>query len=533
MPKRDLLSIATKSYRVLHSSQTNETLKKAPTALKMATSKEDNKLMDGYGRKHKYLRISLVEKCNLKCKYCMPKEGIKLCQKNDILRLDEIIRIATIFAQLGVKKIRLTGGEPTLRKDLVEIIENLSKISGIEHITMTTNGLAIRKKLELFARSGLHGVNISLDTLNPERYLYITGQKGFTDVLKTIESATNIFQIVKINNVVIRNFNDSEVPDFVAITKAKNIDVRFIEYMPFSGNNFAAEKLVPYKELLKILDKIFPQIVRLKDEQNSTSKSYKVEGFQGKFGFISSITDSFCSTCDRIRITADGNLKVCLHDRAEVSLRDIMRCGGTNDDIQKAIIKAIRQKKREHAGIKELMEFSNRNLLSGSQLYNIYCHCSKTFNHINDAGKAKMVDVSMKKVTLRKATAQCTVKITDEVMKALRENKVAKGDVLCVSRIAGIIAAKSTSTIIPLCHNIPLTAVQVEMDLLEEKNEVQIRSTVSTNSQTGVEMEALTAVSVSALTLYDMCKAITHEMTISNIQLLKKEGGKRTVEKIH
>ncbi|VDN40830.1 unnamed protein product, partial [Gongylonema pulchrum] len=331
---------------------------------------ESHKLVDAFGRQHKYLRISLVEKCNLRCRYCMPEEGVQLSASDKIMRLEEIVRLATVFAESGVKKIRLTGGEPTLRKDLVEIVE----INGIEHVAMTTNGIAARRKLETLAKNGLRSVNISLDTLDPERYLEVTRRRGLNEVLRTIELAISIFGFVKINsvvirdfnddevpafvrltqnkinNVVIRDFNDDEVPAFVRLTQNKNIEVRFIEYMPFMGNNFTTKKLISYKELLKRLDGEFPQILKIANEPNSTAKIYKVQGFRGTFGFISSMTEHFCGSCDRLRITADGNLKVCLHGSSEVSLRDILRSGGTNEDIRRTIIEAVKRKKERHAG---------------------------------------------------------------------------------------------------------------------------------------------------------------------------------------
>uniref|UniRef100_A0A915BR26 Radical SAM core domain-containing protein n=1 Tax=Parascaris univalens TaxID=6257 RepID=A0A915BR26_PARUN len=229
-------------------------------------------LVDIYGRHHTYLRISLAEKCNLRCTYCMPEEGVPLSPSHNLLSADEIVRLATIFAANGVTKIRLTGGEPTLRKDIVDIVGRLASIPGIRQVGMTTNGIALRQKLEALASAGLNKLNISLDTLNEAKYMIITRRNGFNKVMRSIELAESIFDQVKINNVVIRGINDEELTNFVSLTEFRNLDVRFIEYMPFSGNKFEVRKMVPYKEMLKAIDKKFPVIIKLKDLPSDTSK---------------------------------------------------------------------------------------------------------------------------------------------------------------------------------------------------------------------------------------------------------------------
>uniref|UniRef100_A0A915BPB2 GTP 3',8-cyclase n=2 Tax=Parascaris univalens TaxID=6257 RepID=A0A915BPB2_PARUN len=317
-------------------------------------------LVDIYGRHHTYLRISLAEKCNLRCTYCMPEEGVPLSPSHNLLSADEIVRLATIFAANGVTKIRLTGGEPTLRKDIVDIVGRLASIPGIRQVGMTTNGIALRQKLEALASAGLNKLNISLDTLNEAKYMIITRRNGFNKVMRSIELAESIFDQVKINNVVIRGINDEELTNFVSLTEFRNLDVRFIEYMPFSGNKFEVRKMVPYKEMLKAIDKKFPVIIKLKDLPSDTSKAYSVQGFRGKFGFISSMSEHFCASCSRLRITADGNLKVCLHGNSEVSLRDALRAGASDKRIEAIVRDALSRKKKQHAGVERLINMTNR-----------------------------------------------------------------------------------------------------------------------------------------------------------------------------
>ncbi|MFH4978854.1 hypothetical protein AB6A40_005563 [Gnathostoma spinigerum] len=328
------------------------------------TEREDrHPLDDTFGRRHTYLRISLTELCNLRCTYCMPEEGISLTPSSKILTCDEIVRLTKIFAVHGVNKVRLTGGEPTLRKDIIEIIGRIAKIDGIQSIGITTNGITLRRKLTALVAAGLTRVNISLDTLNDAKYMIMTRRNGLNKVLESIRCAEELFDEVKINTVVIRQVNSNEIIDFVRLTEKRNLNIRFIEYMPFGGNRFESKKMVSYKEMLNVIDGNFANVVKLKDSPNDTAKAYQVVGFRGKFGFISSMTNNFCSTCNRIRITADGNFKVCLHDNAEVSLRDLMRNGSSDNDLFKCIREAICQKKQQHAGLRILSHSRNRPMI--------------------------------------------------------------------------------------------------------------------------------------------------------------------------
>ncbi|KAG5677155.1 hypothetical protein PVAND_006936 [Polypedilum vanderplanki] len=320
-------------------------------------------LIDSFGRFHSYLRISLTEKCNLRCQYCMPEEGVPLSPKSHLLTTDEIIYISKLFIDQGVRKIRLTGGEPTIRKDLVEIIARLKEIPLLENISITTNGLVLTRNLVSYQRAGLDSLNISLDTLQPKKYETITRRKGFERVVAGIDLAIQLGYKPKINCVAMKNFNEDEICDFVEWTKDRNVDIRFIEYMPFSGNRWETEKLLSFRDMLNLIQQKYPTFEALENKPNDTSKAFRVPGYEGQVGFITSMTEHFCGSCNRLRITADGNLKVCLFGNKEVSLRDAIRNGCSEDDLIALIGASVLRKKKQHAGMLNLKSMENRPMI--------------------------------------------------------------------------------------------------------------------------------------------------------------------------
>ncbi|KAG8848020.1 hypothetical protein FRB96_001312 [Tulasnella sp. 330] len=326
-------------------------------------------LVDTFRRTHDYLRISLTEKCNLRCFYCMPKEGIELSPRSEILSDDEIIRLGSLFVRNGVKKIRLTGGEPTLRKGIVELIDKgrLSQLHslGLQSIGITSNGLAMHRKLPQMIENGLTHLNLSLDTLSPQRFEQITRRKGYDAVLKTLNVALSSpdLRSVKLNTVIMKGVNDDEVLDFVEMARDVALIVRFIEFMPFSGNDWEKYKLVPSSELLARIAQRYPSMEKTKDELNDTARSYTIPGFKGSFGFISSMSDHFCGTCNRLRITADGKIKVCLFDGAEISLRDQMRGGASDQQLMNIIGYAVGNKKEKHDAMEDIDAVVNRPMI--------------------------------------------------------------------------------------------------------------------------------------------------------------------------
>jgi cyclic pyranopterin phosphate synthase len=318
-------------------------------------------LQDSHGRGHNYLRISITEHCNLRCTYCMPAEGIALTPKSHLMTADEIVSIAQTFVNLGVDKIRLTGGEPLVRKDAKEIILRLGKL-GV-NLSLTTNGILVPNFITTFKEAGIKTVNISIDSLVKEKFNQITRRNYFETVLESIDLLLEEGFQVKLNIVLIKDFNDNEIIDFIALTKNKKIQIRFIEFMPFSGNEWDKSKLVSYATILEILQTTFPpqEIERLTDAPNDTSKNFKISSYQGSFAIISSVTNPFCSTCNRIRLTADGKLKNCLFSNSETSLLDVLRAG---ESIMPLIHQNLMAKKTVRGGMDDDLKFQNPDLFS-------------------------------------------------------------------------------------------------------------------------------------------------------------------------
>uniref|UniRef100_K3WDN0 Molybdenum cofactor biosynthesis protein 1 n=1 Tax=Globisporangium ultimum (strain ATCC 200006 / CBS 805.95 / DAOM BR144) TaxID=431595 RepID=K3WDN0_GLOUD len=303
-------------------------------------------LVDRFGREHTYLRISLTERCNLRCRYCMPEDGVDLQPQDNLMSTAEIVRLARLFAAAGVNRIRLTGGEPLLRRDIVELVTQLRAIDGINSVGVTTNGITLQRKLKALQAAGVDRLNISLDTLHADKFTKITRRQGFQRVMDSIVEAQALgFSPVKINCVIMRHFNMNEIVDFVAFTEKMAIDVRFIEWMPFDSNKWNDETFVSFKEMMALIRERFPTVEKLADDPNDTSKAFHVPGFKGQFGFITSMSEHFCGSCNRLRLTADGNLKVCLFGNSEVSLRDAMRHNILDDDIRDIIDVAVKRKK--------------------------------------------------------------------------------------------------------------------------------------------------------------------------------------------
>ncbi|KAF7704673.1 molybdenum cofactor biosynthesis protein 1 isoform X1 [Silurus meridionalis] len=654
-------------------------------------------LTDTFGRRHNYLRISLTEKCNLRCQYCMPEEGVKLSPKEQLLSTEEVLTLARLFVREGVEKIRLTGGEPLIRPDVLHIIAEMRKMDGLKTIAVTTNGLNLSRLLPGLKKAGVNLLNVSLDSLVPAKFEFIVRRKGFHKVMEGIDKAIELgYNPVKVNCVVMRGLNEDELLDFVNLTERKPLDVRFIEYMPFDGNKWNFRKMVSYAEMLDRIKQQWPSLEPLPGEETGTAKAFRVPGFQGQLGFITSMSDHFCGSCNRLRITADGNLKVCLFGNSEVSLRDCLRSGASDEELLQIIGAAVGRKKKQHAGMFSISQMKNRPMIliaeegsrsatvpssehrrypvptfltplpgrvlprseilsflhnsvdeasddfnnstlmtnapastnSGISLENVYhghqgrkqvfpeeiysntipdfeyastceprtvrfarlrqahrlvgslrhhsvrdsqsfstsllstlflkrkhimqpivreCHKQKDacdgfreshstpnldepsdqLTHTDVHGRASMVNVGDKAVTRRTATASARILLGSKAFSLVRANQIAKGDALAVTQLAGIMGAKQTSALIPLCHPVSLDHTSVSVELLEEGHVAVVLATCRTTGRTGVEMEALTAASVAALTLYDMCKAVSRDIVITDIKLLSKTGGQR------
>ncbi|PBP16542.1 molybdenum cofactor biosynthesis protein 1 B [Diplocarpon rosae] len=652
-------------------------------------------LTDTFRRQHDYLRISITEKCNLRCLYCMPEEGVPQSPPPNLLTTPEIYLLSSTFVAQGVTKIRLTGGEPTVRRDILPLMHQIGSLRsrGLKELCVTSNGISLHRKLDSMAEAGLTGVNLSLDTLDPWQFQIMTRRKGFEAVMKSINRILEMNRLgagikLKINCVVMRGMNEREIIPFVELGREQEIEVRFIEYMPFDGNKWSRGKMLSYREMLDLIRAKYPTLRKVQDHKNDTSKTYEIPGFVGKIGFITSMTHNFCGSCNRLRITSDGNLKVCLFGNAEVSLRDIIRKTNQGNPIDEAAFEAMKQvemnrrqglsvslgplggtehehelleviglavkgKKEKHAGMGELKDMKNRPMILidnspatsfkrapcagtiSSAWSRIPTHllvsppqptirfyssstrapCSSspppisppsqppkpTLTHLTPDGTAHIVPISHKMSTTRLATAVCTIHFSNSTaIPLIKSNSMKKGDVLSVARIAGIMAAKKTSDLVPLCHPIAITFVGVELELVGGEVEprivrseqsaagrpeqeggvkmpkqnkehestsvswqgtgqgdaypfhtpppatsspplssaatpcppsssqfghISIRASVECDGKTGVEMEALTAASVAALTVYDMCKAVDKGMVIEGLRVVRKEGG--------
>lgn len=301
-------------------------------------------IKDTFGRIHDYLRISLTDHCNLRCTYCMPNEHYRFLPNRSLMQADEILSIAQTFVSLGVKKIRLTGGEPLLRKDAGRIIENLSTLP-IE-MALTTNATRVHAHMVQIRKANFSSINVSLDTLRADRFFELTKRKVFTEVMDNIHMLSNEGYNVKVNVVVMRGVNDDEIIDFVEWTKDVPIQVRFIEFMPFSGNAWTKEKTYTLAEMLAVIEQKYT-LTPIDVGIHSTSKEYDVDGHQGSFGVISTMSKPFCGGCNRIRLTADGKVKNCLFSKKEIDILTPYRQG---QDIVPIIQDTIRAKKKELGG---------------------------------------------------------------------------------------------------------------------------------------------------------------------------------------
>lgn len=281
-------------------------------------------IKDSFDRIHNYLRISLTENCNLRCFYCMPEENYTFAPPSKLMQAGEIETIAGLFVEQGVKKIRLTGGEPLVRKDAEKILLSLAKLPVM--LTMTTNGTRLHEFIDIIKEAGMHSVNISLDTLHADKFRYITRRDQFELVYNNIHRIIESGIHVKVNVVVMKEFNDGEINDFVEWTKETPVHVRFIEFMPFSGNRWTPNKVYTWKEILKTIEKKY-QYTPLKNAAHDTSKKYGVAGHAGTFAVISTMSAPFCSTCNRMRLTADGKMKNCLFSKDETDLLSALRNG--------------------------------------------------------------------------------------------------------------------------------------------------------------------------------------------------------------
>jgi cyclic pyranopterin phosphate synthase len=293
----------------------------------------------------------------------MPAEGLVWKEREEILTFEEIERAARLFVSLGVDKIRLTGGEPTVRRGLEDLIGRVAGLDGIRSLLMTTNGLTLRDRAKTYRDAGLNGLNVSIDSLRQERFAEIARRDRLPDVLEGIEAAIAAgFDPLKINVVVMKGVNEDEILDFVHFVRERPVNVRFIEFMPFKGNGWDSAEVYPYAQIRADIESRH-RLTPIGTDPSAVAKDFAVEGHAGTVGFVTSMTDSFCAGCNRIRLTADGQIKSCLFSPAESDLRSAMRSGATDVDLEATIRDALHRKPKEHPPMEELLNVDNRSMI--------------------------------------------------------------------------------------------------------------------------------------------------------------------------
>lgn len=305
-------------------------------------------LFDNHGRPITYLRLAVTDRCNLRCFYCMPEEGIKYLPKKVLLTYEEIERLVTLMAQMGISKIRLTGGEPFVRADLMQLIRRIMTIPGIKDLHLTTNGILTAPHIPELKALGIASVNLSLDTLDRERFHQITRRDEFSATWISLELLQHHEIPVKINAVVMDGKNIEDIHPLVELTKQKNISVRFIEEMPFNGEGNHYPKLHwTYQRILAHIKERYPTIQKIQDPDFSTAYHYQVPGYSGTIGIIAAFSRTFCGTCNRIRVTAQGTLKTCLYDEGVLDIRKLLRSELSDDQIKQHLMSAFQQRPKD------------------------------------------------------------------------------------------------------------------------------------------------------------------------------------------
>ena len=307
-------------------------------------------LLDRFGRRAEKLRVSVTDRCNFRCTYCMPEEGLNWLDKKQLLSYEEITRLVGAFLRLGLRQVRLTGGEPTLRKDLPVLVEQLSALLGLEKLSITTNGTLLPDLAQDLYAAGLKSFNVSLDSLNPKRFTQSVRRDALDRVWAGLDALAQFPDVqVKLNTVVIRNFNEDEALDFAKLARKQNWCVRFIEFMPLgSDDDWANSLVVPGQELLERIQAVYPLLL-VESAGRSPAARWKFQDTDlGELGFINSVSEPFCGACNRMRLTSDGQLRTCLFSHHETDFRTALRQGASAEDIEKLIRKAVWNKEAGH-----------------------------------------------------------------------------------------------------------------------------------------------------------------------------------------
>lgn len=306
-------------------------------------------LFDNHNRPIDYLRLAVTDRCNLRCFYCMPEEGIQYADRKDLLSYEEMLQIVRVFASLGIRKVRITGGEPFVRRDMMHLLRAMSEIPQLEKINLTTNGVLTLPWVAELKSLGINSVNLSLDTLDPQRFFQITRRDEFDKVMATLHALLEHQIPTKINAVVMAGKNTDDILPMVELTRKLPVSVRFIEEMPFNGEGNRYDSKLPWdhRQIIQHLRTHYPNLQKLQDPPHSTAYHYHIPGHAGNIGIIAAYSRTFCGTCNRIRITPQGVLKTCLYDAGVFNIRDIIRQGASDQQLATSLQEALQHRAKD------------------------------------------------------------------------------------------------------------------------------------------------------------------------------------------
>lgn len=301
-----------------------------------------DRLYDNHGRMVNYLRLAVTDRCNLRCFYCMPEQGIEYVPRNELLTYEEMLRLVRLLVEMGIEKLRITGGEPFVRKDMMKFLETLARIDGLRRLNITTNGTTTAPLVPKLKALGISSVNLSLDTLDPKRFFQITRRDEFHKVMQTLEALLVNEIPVKINMVVMEGKNTQDIIPMAGLTKEQPLGMRYIEEMPFNGEGKSKPVFIwDHNKILQQLQTHYPGIYKIPDPPNSTSKNYRIPGYKGTIGIIAAYSRTFCGSCNRIRITPQGMLKTCLYDDGVFNVKNLMRAGLNDEQLRDTFRQAL------------------------------------------------------------------------------------------------------------------------------------------------------------------------------------------------
>jgi molybdenum cofactor biosynthesis protein A len=304
-------------------------------------------LRDNFGREISYLRLAVTDRCNLRCTYCMPAEGIQFSSRKEILSYEELTRLCRVYASIGIRKIRITGGEPFMRRDLMTFLRSISEENLFEKISITTNGTLTRPFLGELSHLGIHDFNLSIDSLDKIRFQEITRRNCFEEVMACMNELMNSPFRLKLNAVMMESINEEDFIPLIELARTQAVDVRFIEEMPFNGTGIRQWPRWTANAMIDQLKQHYAEVEEFPLSYGSTSRNFGISGFKGTVGFIAAYTRSFCGTCNRIRLTPSGEMKTCLYAKSGLSVKELLRAGASDEEIREAILNSIQHRYKD------------------------------------------------------------------------------------------------------------------------------------------------------------------------------------------